>query len=238
MLSMRRCCCSRVRPLARVAVRQGAGVRRLRESRGQCAPRCGGRAGREPSVFPTPVLRHPGRSAKLGLGPKMIVASFGELHPRSGKELDARRCGGGGSISARSPRLGRAGVLGLPMRRRLFGDHARLRVSRAAGGDCGRTSACDPGRQGRSPPPACSTGSDLPTASPSPSRSRFSRRTRASPTSRSAKSRAASWRRPKSRCPPAELRALMPACTRCSISSRFSPGGIGSPCFEGHDAWR
>ena len=32
---------------------------------------------------------HPGRSAKLGLGPKMIVASFGELHPRLQKELDA-----------------------------------------------------------------------------------------------------------------------------------------------------
>ncbi|QIK78722.1 phenylalanine--tRNA ligase subunit beta [Sphingomonas piscis] len=32
---------------------------------------------------------HPGRSAKLGLGPKTIVASFGELHPRLIKELDA-----------------------------------------------------------------------------------------------------------------------------------------------------
>ncbi len=32
---------------------------------------------------------HPGRSAKLGLGPKAIVASFGELHPRLLKELDA-----------------------------------------------------------------------------------------------------------------------------------------------------
>jgi phenylalanyl-tRNA synthetase beta chain len=32
---------------------------------------------------------HPGRSAKLGLGPKTIVASFGELHPRLQKELDA-----------------------------------------------------------------------------------------------------------------------------------------------------
>ena len=32
---------------------------------------------------------HPGRSARLGLGSKMIVASFGELHPRLQKELDA-----------------------------------------------------------------------------------------------------------------------------------------------------
>jgi phenylalanyl-tRNA synthetase beta chain len=32
---------------------------------------------------------HPGRSAKLGLGPKTVVASFGELHPRLIKELDA-----------------------------------------------------------------------------------------------------------------------------------------------------
>jgi phenylalanyl-tRNA synthetase beta chain len=32
---------------------------------------------------------HPGRSARLGLGPKTIVASFGELHPRLEKELDA-----------------------------------------------------------------------------------------------------------------------------------------------------
>jgi phenylalanyl-tRNA synthetase beta chain len=32
---------------------------------------------------------HPGRSAKLGLGPKTIVASFGELHPRLQKSLNA-----------------------------------------------------------------------------------------------------------------------------------------------------
>lgn len=32
---------------------------------------------------------HPGRSAKLGLGPKTIVASFGEIHPRLVKLLDA-----------------------------------------------------------------------------------------------------------------------------------------------------
>jgi phenylalanyl-tRNA synthetase beta chain len=32
---------------------------------------------------------HPGRSASLGLGPKTIVARFGELHPRLQKSLDA-----------------------------------------------------------------------------------------------------------------------------------------------------
>ena len=32
---------------------------------------------------------HPGRSAKLGLGPKTIVASFGELHPSLQKSVDA-----------------------------------------------------------------------------------------------------------------------------------------------------
>jgi phenylalanyl-tRNA synthetase beta chain len=32
---------------------------------------------------------HPGRSAALGLGPKMIVARFGELHPALRKSLDA-----------------------------------------------------------------------------------------------------------------------------------------------------
>jgi phenylalanyl-tRNA synthetase beta chain len=32
---------------------------------------------------------HPGRSATLRLGPKTIVAAFGELHPRLQKELDA-----------------------------------------------------------------------------------------------------------------------------------------------------
>ena len=32
---------------------------------------------------------HPGRSAKLGLGPKTVLAAFGELHPRVAKTLDA-----------------------------------------------------------------------------------------------------------------------------------------------------
>jgi phenylalanyl-tRNA synthetase beta chain len=32
---------------------------------------------------------HPGRSAQLGLGPKAILAAFGELHPRLVKALDA-----------------------------------------------------------------------------------------------------------------------------------------------------
>ncbi|MEA3081937.1 MAG: phenylalanyl-tRNA synthetase beta chain [Sphingomonadales bacterium] len=32
---------------------------------------------------------HPGRSAKLGLGPKAVLAAFGELHPTLAKRLDA-----------------------------------------------------------------------------------------------------------------------------------------------------
>src|SRR6185437_15442175 len=32
---------------------------------------------------------HPGRSARLQLGPKNVVAEFGELHPRVLKHLDA-----------------------------------------------------------------------------------------------------------------------------------------------------
>jgi phenylalanyl-tRNA synthetase beta chain len=32
---------------------------------------------------------HPGRSARLGLGPNMIVAAFGELHPSLARSLDA-----------------------------------------------------------------------------------------------------------------------------------------------------
>ena len=32
---------------------------------------------------------HPGRSARLGLGPKTILAAFGELHPRIARALDA-----------------------------------------------------------------------------------------------------------------------------------------------------
>jgi phenylalanyl-tRNA synthetase beta chain len=39
---------------------------------------------------------HPGRSARFGLGPKTIVASFGELHPRLQKELD----GPAGAVAA------------------------------------------------------------------------------------------------------------------------------------------
>src|SRR5690606_33649746 len=31
---------------------------------------------------------HPGRSAKLGLGPKTVLAEFGELHPRLARAFD------------------------------------------------------------------------------------------------------------------------------------------------------
>jgi phenylalanyl-tRNA synthetase beta chain len=39
---------------------------------------------------------HPGRSAKLGLGPKTILATFGELHPSLAKSLD----GPAGAVAA------------------------------------------------------------------------------------------------------------------------------------------
>ena len=41
---------------------------------------------------------HPGRSARLGLGPKTIVASFGELHPALAKALDAPAASVAGEI--------------------------------------------------------------------------------------------------------------------------------------------
>jgi phenylalanyl-tRNA synthetase beta chain len=41
---------------------------------------------------------HPGRSARLGLGPKLILASFGELHPAMAKALDAPEAAIAGEI--------------------------------------------------------------------------------------------------------------------------------------------
>ena len=41
-------------------------------------------------VFPDAgSLWHPGRSARLGLGPKAVLASFGELHPRLARQIGA-----------------------------------------------------------------------------------------------------------------------------------------------------
>jgi phenylalanyl-tRNA synthetase beta chain len=40
-------------------------------------------------IFDAGPTWHPGRSAKLGLGPKTILAAFGELHPNLAKSLDA-----------------------------------------------------------------------------------------------------------------------------------------------------
>jgi phenylalanyl-tRNA synthetase beta chain len=43
-----------------------------------------------PQVFPDAgPTWHPGRSARLGLGAKTVLAAFGELHPKLGKSLDA-----------------------------------------------------------------------------------------------------------------------------------------------------
>ena len=46
---------------------------------------------------------HPGRSASLGLGPKTILARFGELHPSLTRGLPARARSRRKSISMRSP---------------------------------------------------------------------------------------------------------------------------------------
>ena len=60
------------------------------QGRGACAARCGGRSGREPpGLSRCRTDWHPGRSARLGLGPKTIVAAFGELHPSLTRSLEA-----------------------------------------------------------------------------------------------------------------------------------------------------
>jgi phenylalanyl-tRNA synthetase beta chain len=64
---------------------------------------------------------HPGRSAKLGLGPKTIVASFGELHPGLQKTLDAPAGAVAGEIyldaipASRSPGHARAAYAPPPL---------------------------------------------------------------------------------------------------------------------------
>ena len=57
---------------------------------------------------------HPGRSARLGLGPKTIVASFGELHPGLQKDAGrARRRGRRRNLSRRDPGAALGGVRAL-----------------------------------------------------------------------------------------------------------------------------
>ena len=97
--------------LAGEAVRaSGSPARRRRSTPSTRKPRCSlleaaGAPVANLQVFPDAgPTWHPGRSAKLGLGPKMIVASFGELHPRLENELVPRRCGGRGNLSRRDPR--------------------------------------------------------------------------------------------------------------------------------------
>ena len=51
---------------------------------------------------------HPGRSATLRLGPKTIVAAFGELHPRLGKSLNAPEAAVGAEIYLDAIPAGRA----------------------------------------------------------------------------------------------------------------------------------
>ena len=154
---------------ARLAGGQGASVRRVRrQGRGAGAARCGGRAGRQsaghPDAGPT---WHPGRSAKLGLGPKTIVAAFGELHPSLRKSLDAPA----GAVAAeiyldaipapRSSGHARSAICAACA----AGGHARFRLHRP-GRTCPPTICCArsaaPTRR-RSPPSGCSTGSRRPT---------------------------------------------------------------------------
>ena len=49
---------------------------------------CGAPVGRLQVTAPGPVWYHPGRSGVLTLGPKNVLASFGELHPRVLRALD------------------------------------------------------------------------------------------------------------------------------------------------------
>jgi phenylalanyl-tRNA synthetase beta chain len=74
-----------------MAVEQSPGFRRLRcQGRSACIAGSCGRAIANLQLFPDAgPTWHPGRSATLRLGPKTIVAAFGELHPRLLKELDA-----------------------------------------------------------------------------------------------------------------------------------------------------
>ena len=68
---------------ARLAVGQGAGLRRVRrQGRSVGAARSRRRAGRQPAAHHgRGPIWHPGRSATLGLG-KTVARRFGELHPR------------------------------------------------------------------------------------------------------------------------------------------------------------
>jgi hypothetical protein len=61
---------------------------------------------------------HPGRSATLGLGPKTILASFGEIHPAIARALDApegTRVPHGEEPPLRSGFAGLYRALGLPV---------------------------------------------------------------------------------------------------------------------------
>ena len=68
---------------------------------------------------------HPGRSATLGLGPKTMLAAFGELHPRIAKALDAPA----GTVAAEIY------LDAIPAPRSVERRARRLRAAGAAGGD-------------------------------------------------------------------------------------------------------
>ena len=182
---------------------------------------------------------HPGRSATLGLGPKTILAAFGELHPRLAKALDAPA----GTVAAEiyldaipAPRIGRPGPSSLRPAGAAGGD-PRFRVHRPAetdrrrpgprgsrrrqGGDH-RGAAVRPVRDARRP--VAGGRGHAP-----------ARRKRASPTRRSPRSATGSSPRPRSSARGYAgdgSSALIAAWTRASISSRFSPGSMTSPTLK------
>ena len=121
---------------ARLAERQGARLRRVRrQGRSAGAARSRRSAGRQPAGHrrrrtDTGI---PGRSARLGLGPKTIVASFGELHPGLQKTLDAPAGAVAGEIyldAIPAPRSSATRARRL-CAAALAADHPRLRLHRA-----------------------------------------------------------------------------------------------------------
>ncbi len=89
---------------------------------------------------------HPGRSATLRLGPKTVVASFGELHPSLQK---SSRCTSGSSRGRTLSRCDPGKSLERPRARRLCapgtpGSHTRLRLHRAGRAPSGQSAPSDP----------------------------------------------------------------------------------------------
>ena len=157
---------------ARLAIGQGAAVRRLRrQGRGHCAARCRRRAGRQPAGFPRrrPDLASRAARRRSGSGRRPSSRPSASFTRACSKSLDAPA----GSGRRRDlPRRDPGTALERPRARRICaagapGGHARLRLHRA--GRARRRTICSarsaaPTRA-RSPASACSTGSKPPTGS-------------------------------------------------------------------------